>query len=92
MKLSRYEQETIITFNAEKDIASIYTLDPVWQRKLDRLAEKSPSFYECVRADGIGKAYTMPKRFLSFRTKEKTVTLTEEQKEKAKQRLRKAEK
>ena len=87
MRLSRYEQETIILLNAAEEQASIYTADAVWKRKLDKLVEKNPQCYQCVKADEVSKTYIMPKRFISLRSKEKTVTLTEEQKERARQRL-----
>ena len=92
MRLSRYEKETIILLNAAEDTASIYTADPVWKRKLDKLVEKNPQCYQCVRADEVSKTYSMPKRFISLRSKEKTVTLTAEQKERAKQRLPRTDK
>ena len=88
MRLSRYEKETIILLNAAEDTASIYTADPVWKRKLD----KNPQCYQCVKADEVSKTYSMPKRFISLRSKEKTVTLTAEQKERAKQRLPRTDK
>lgn len=92
MRLSRYEKETIILLNAAEDTASIYTADPVWKRKLDKLVEKSPQCYQCAKADEVSKTYSMPKRFISLRSKEKTVTLTDEQKEQAKQRLTRTDK
>ena len=92
MRLSRYEKETIILLNAAEDTASIYTADPVWLRNLDKLVEKNPQCYQCVKADEVSKTYSMPKRFISLRSKEKTVTLTAEQKERAKQRLPRTDK
>ena len=58
MRLSRYEKETIILLNAAEDTASIYTADPVWKRKLDKLVEKNPQCYQCVKADEVSKTYT----------------------------------
>ena len=92
MRLSRYEKETIILLNAAEDTASIYTADPVWKRKLDKLVEKNPQCDQCGKADEVSKTYSMPKRFISLRSKEKTVTLTAEQKEQAKQRLPRTDK
>ena len=57
MRLSRYEKETIILLNAAEDTASIYTADPVWKRKLDKLVEKNPQCYQCVKADEVSKTY-----------------------------------
>ena len=92
MRLSRYEKETIILLNAAEDTASIYTADPVWKRKLDKLVEKNPQCNQCVKADEVSNTYSMPKRFISLRSKETTVTLTAEQKERAKQRLPRTDK
>ena len=58
MRLSRYEKETIILLNAAEDTASIYTADPVWKRKLDKLVEKNPQCYQCVKADEVSKTYS----------------------------------
>lgn len=49
MRLSRYEKETIILLNAAEDTASIYTADPVWKRKLDKLVEKTHSAISASR-------------------------------------------
>ena len=57
-----------------------------------KLVEKNPQCYQCVKADEVSKTYSMPKRFISLRSKEKTVTLTAEQKERAKQRLPRTDK
>lgn len=45
--LSRYEQEVIINFDAEKDTATLYTANPQWIRKLDKLVEQKPE--QCRR-------------------------------------------
>lgn len=37
--LSRYEQEVVIGFNFEEDTATLYTSNPQWTRKLDKLVE-----------------------------------------------------
>ncbi len=49
MKLSRYEQEVMINFNADEDTATLYTADPVWRRKMDKLAEQNPIDFQCIR-------------------------------------------
>ena len=90
--LSRYEQETVISFNAEEDEADIYTADPVYIRKFDKLVKENPEqfkFKEKQTLEGkvISKRYLFPKKFLSIRTKERTVNLTDEQKEAARNRL-----
>ena len=42
MKLSLYEQETIILYNQAEAAAEVYTHDPRLLEKLRRLAEKVP--------------------------------------------------
>ena len=49
--LSRYEQEVIINFNAEEDTATLYTANPAWIRKLDRLVEQNPEQFEIYRKE-----------------------------------------
>ena len=44
--LSRTEQEVIIGFNAAEDTAELYTADPVWMRKLDKLVEQNPEQFK----------------------------------------------
>lgn len=38
--LSRWEQETIITFNKGKDLATIYTYEKTWMKRLEALGLK----------------------------------------------------
>ena len=57
MKLSRYEQETIILYNQAEQAASVYTHDPKLLAKLARLADKYPGQ---VQPDGPNR-YTVPK-------------------------------
>lgn len=41
MKLTKYEQETIINYNQEEDMAQIYTCDKNLIRKIDAHIEKN---------------------------------------------------
>lgn len=36
MSLSKYEQETIINFNKEEDVAYTFTYDKTWQKHLEK--------------------------------------------------------
>lgn len=68
MKLSRYEQETIICFNEEEDTASVYTHNNKLAEKLRRLAVKYPDKVKIERAEQHGAAsFTVPKRCVSVR-------------------------
>lgn len=83
-RLSRYEQETIVNFNAAEDTAELYTADPVWIRKLDKLVEQNPEQFragetEHLEGKVIAKRYAFPKRFITIRSKDVKRSLTDEQ-------------
>lgn len=66
----REEQETVINFDASDQMATLYTSDPVWMRKLDELCKKHPAAFECIetyKADGevCGKKYKFFKRLVA---------------------------
>ena len=58
MKLSLYEQETIILYNQAEATAEVYTHDPRLLEKLRRLAEKYPD--QIVKKDR--QTFLVPKR------------------------------
>ena len=58
MKLSLYEQETIILYNQAEATAEVYSHDPRLLEKLRRLAEKYPD--QIVKKDR--QSFTVPKR------------------------------
>lgn len=88
--MSRYEQETLVNYNNEEKTATVYTADPVVQRKLDKLVEKYPNDYKCTRVEHIGEGHDgkfywlSSKKFISFRP---PVYMTDEQKKAAAERL-----
>lgn len=63
MKLSLYEQETIILYNQAEPAAEVYTHDPRLMKKLEQLAKKHP---EQVRRKDKHN-FTVPKRCVSVR-------------------------
>lgn len=67
--LTRAERETVIRFDAEERIAHIYTADPVYIRRLDKLCEEDPETYKCVEVDTLGyfKKYVAPADRIAFR-------------------------
>ena len=85
MRLTRYEQETIINFNAEDKTATLYTRDPAVMRKVDALVIEYPDTYKCIGETDIDKTYEMPKSFVSYR---KPRRLSEEQREAARERAK----
>lgn len=48
---SKYEQEVTIGFNAADGTAYIYAANPVWIRKLDKLAAQNPEEFRIDRVD-----------------------------------------
>lgn len=96
MALTNIERETIITFNAAEDTAEVYTADPVYIRKLDKLCEQSPDTYKFMEKLSAkrckeSKTYSMPKRLVKFRSPI-TREISEEQRAALAERLRKARK
>lgn len=82
--LTRYEQETIINFNAGEQTATIYTRDRTVMRKLDRLVAEFPDTYKLTGQTDIDKTYSMPKSHVNYRKPRK---LSDEQREQARQRM-----
>ena len=61
MKLSRYEQEIVINFNADEKEATVYTANPVWIRKMDKLCYEFPEIIRLKSWTEISKTYVLPK-------------------------------
>ena len=83
-KLTRYEQETIINFNAGEKMATVYTRDLAVIRQIDALVIEYPNTFRCLDETDIGKTYEMPKSAVIYRKPRK---LTDEQREKLKCRM-----
>lgn len=79
MALTKYERETIITFNEEEKDAWVYTHNRALKNRLARLREKYPDYFLVVREDKESITYKFPKklaliqspRFSTKKTKEK---------------------
>ena len=84
MKLTRYEQETIINFNAQDQMATLYTRDPAVMRKVDALVIEYPDIFKCIGETDIDKTYEMPKSVVTYR---KPRRLSEEQRMAFKRRM-----
>ena len=52
--LSKYEQETVINFNAGEQRAVVYTRDKAVMRKLDALVIEFPEVYKLVEETDVG--------------------------------------
>lgn len=84
MKLSRYEQETIVNYNAGEQTATLYTRDKAVMRKLDALVAGFPDTYKLTGQDEISKTYSFPKSYVSYR---KPRAVSTEQRERARQMM-----
>ena len=84
MKLSRYEQESILNYNAGERTAILYTRDKVVMRKLDTLVADFPDTYKLTGQDEVSKTYSFPKSYVSYR---KPRIVSVEQRERAKQMM-----
>lgn len=73
MKLSRYEQETIVNYNAGEQTATLYTRDKAVMRKLDTLAADFPDTYKLTGQDEVSKTYSLPKAYVNYRRDRKSV-------------------
>ena len=64
--LSRYEKETVVTFNEEESFAELYTCSQTVMRKMDALVAEYPVF-TLKNEDEISKTYIFPKRYFKVR-------------------------
>ena len=86
MNLTKYEQETIINFNAGEKNATVFTLDSTVMRQLDSLVNEYPDTFRCIKETDISKTYEMAKTSITYR---KPRRLSDEQREQARQRMKK---
>ena len=84
MKLSRYEQETIVNYNAGEQTVTVYTRDKAVMRKLDTLVADFPDTYKLMNKDEVSKTYSFPKSYISYR---KPRAVSTEQRERARQMM-----
>ena len=84
MKLSRYEQESILNYNAGEQTATLYTRDKAVMRKLDTLVADFPDIYKLTGQDEVSKTYSFPKSYISYR---KPRAVSTEQRERARQMM-----
>lgn len=83
-KLTKYEMETIVNYNAAEQTAIVYTRDKAVMRKLDRLVEAYPESYRLIDQTDIDKTYSMPKSHVTYR---KPRSVSAEQREQARLRM-----
>lgn len=80
------EKETGINFNDAENEAVICTYNAAWLRKMDALCERHEGFSVRKREEGYGE-YVIPKKCITVRGPRE---MTEEQRMKSAERLRKA--
>ena len=85
MNLTKYEQETI-NLNKRKKTATVFTMDSTVIRQLDTLVHEYPNTFHCIKETDISKTYEMPKTSITYR---KPRRLSDEQREQARQRMKK---
>ena len=95
--ISPSEQETTISFSRDGKIADVWTSDTTMMTKLDKLCKESPNDYVCIEEmrtlDGLlaNKRYTIKnKKLVSFRSGSVKRQMTDEQRAKSAERLRRA--
>lgn len=94
MGLTIEEQETHINLNRGDSRAEIYTSDTTMMTKLNKLIELPNTEWKLERAsklgngEVIGKTYSCPVKFISFRTKRSSREFTEEEKKAIGERFR----
>lgn len=90
MKLLKEEQEVCITFDKIGDNAKLYTSDPSWIRKMDKMCEKNEDLFKCIKRDDVSATYEFPKKNVSIRKGNAKIELTEEEREIRRLRAEKA--
>lgn len=84
MKLSRYEEESILNYNVGEQTATFYTRDKAVMRKVDTLVAEFPDTYKLMKQDEVSKSYSFPKSYVSYC---KPRAVSTEQRERARQMM-----
>ncbi len=84
MKLTKCEQETIVNYNQEDDMAHCYTYDKALIHRLDKLCQKSTSIIVVREGEGF-REYIFPKKWVRVKMPRQ---LSEENRQKAAERAR----
>ena len=80
IRLTKYEQETIINFNQGEDTAYIYTCSKAWMNHFEKVLKLKPT-----EVHSYAREYECPKAWI--RKPRKPRKMSEEQKRKLAQRL-----
>lgn len=87
MALSKDEQEISIVAERNSEFAFMYCSDQTFITRMDKLVKNNPKQFSVVTETEYGKTYKFPKRFISIRGKDRT--MSEEQKRAAAGRMKK---
>lgn len=63
------ERETIILMNAARNTVEVYTADPVYIRKCDKLVAADPENWKLVKETEDSKTYETTKPYIKLRQK-----------------------
>lgn len=85
MTINVEEQETVINFGRTDDNIILYTSDRTWMTKMDRLVGLNPHMFKVIEENEVSKRYEFPKSLLTIRSKRRT--LSDEQKEKQREHM-----
>lgn len=95
MSVSIEEQETHVNFNRDDERATVYTSDTTVMTKLNKLISMPGTEWKLEggsrlkNGELVGKTYSCPVAFISFRSKRTSRYLTEEQRKAIGKRFRK---
>lgn len=95
MSLTIEEQETHVNFSRGDSRAEVYASDTTMITKLDKLVKLSGIEWKLERVsklkngEVIGKTYSCPVEFISFRSKRSSRVYTEEERKRIAERLSK---
>lgn len=79
--------ETTVNFNADEKMAVLYSRDKSVIRRMDKMVAEFPDIFECIKETDIDKTYRFPKKYAMPK---RPRIMSEEQREKMRERLAKA--
>ena len=94
--IDKEEQEFTLTAMRDDELVSCFCSDNVMLTKLKEAMKQNPEEYKCwikyIYPDGIigGYEFKFPKKYLKFLVRERTYTMTEEQRLASAERMKKA--
>lgn len=85
MSMTRFEQETIVNFNEKESMATIYTYNNAWIKKLRKLSSERSAECKFIKEQCGGYSFTVPKSWIKIRPRQ---ILTDEEKQERAKRLK----